>query len=421
MKLGRYAPWSEARAWPSRRILMMGVAMFAACGGASPGDVTGTATSTPQLTVVRVSLSADTIPVGQRVTATAVGLDQYSGAVLIPSADWTTTSPEVATVSASGVVSAVAPGRTMVVATVNGKLGQVPLTVVQIPVVQVVVSPGTVRVARGVTVQLSASTLDFSGHVLLGRAVVWSSSDAAKAAVTSTGVVTTYEPGDVRIIATSEGASGSAELTVTAVEDSVASVTVSPATASLVAGETLQLTATLRDKSGTPIAGRIPAWSVTSVAGGNVATVSATGLLTAISPGSVIVQALSEGQHGSATISVMDNVDKTIVVSFASPDVNELIGDTLRVYIGVTSAHPISSVVATVGSVSTTLKVTPVGALGGSHLWVGSIDLTDLASGVYQVLATATDSRGARGVGSRQFQRDTRVGKGGSSDAPKVK
>ena len=121
------------------------------------------------------------------------------------------------------------------------------------------------------------------------------------------------------------------------------------------------------------------------------------------------------------TITIRDDVDASIVVSFAEPSLNKLVGDTLRVMAGVKSAAALATVVATVGSRSVTLKITPVGGLGLVALWGGVIDITDLPTGAYQVTVTATDAKGARGIGVIQFQRDTRTGKGGSSDAPKVK
>jgi len=74
-----------------------------------------------------------------------------------------------------------------------------------------------------------------------------------------------------------------------------------------------------------------------------------------------------------------------------------------------------------VGALRVPLTLTHVGALGLQILWVGAIDVTELPTGPYQVLATATDITGAHGLGSRQFQRDTRTGKGGSGSQPKQK
>ena len=82
---------------------------------------------------------------------------------------------------------------------------------------------------------------------------------------------------------------------------SVASVVVSPATASLVAGQTRQLAATLKDASGNLLTGRTVTWASSNAA---VATVDATGLVAAKAAGSATITATSEGKSGTAAISV---------------------------------------------------------------------------------------------------------------------
>lgn len=401
---------------------VLSLSFVVGCGGASPsGVVAGPVVSTPALTAVRILLSPDTLVVGESATASAAGLDQFGVAIGIGVPTWSSTSPGVATVSASGVVSAVAPGRTMLVASVNGKQGERLLTIVQAVISRVSITPAALRMVRGATLLLRASALDFNGRELPGRRIDWTTSDATKATVSSAGVVTALSPGVVMITATGEGVSASTVVTVTGSADSVATVTLGPTTATLTVGGNVQLSATLKDGAGNTLTGRTVTWSVSGIPGTNAATVSDAGLVTALAPGTVIVQAFSEGQVGAMTITVKDNLDASIVVTFALPAENELSGDTLRVQVGVKSVNPLASVVAVVGRFQTTLVFGLSGARGFLPIWVGVIDITDLPTGPYQVMVTATDNRGARGVGSRQFLRDTRTGKGGSGTPPKQK
>ena len=375
------------------------------------------------LTSLKVSLSIDTLVVGQTATASVSGLDQHSAAIGIGTAAWTSASPGVATVSASGVVTAVAPGRTMLIASADGKQGERPLTIVQAVVSRVSVTPDAVRLARGTTIQLTATALDYNGRALPDRKVDWTTSDATKASVSATGLVTANAPGVATITATGEGVTAATAVTVTGFADLVATVTVGPLVPNLIVGGTVQLSAVLKDAAGVVLTDRAVTWSVIGVPGANVATISSGGLVTALTPGTVIVEAFAEGQYGAITITVKDDLDEKIVVTFAAPVLNELVGDTLRVVVGVNSLHPVVGVVAMVGPERRPLVLSfaRVGALGNAYLWIGSIDITDLPTGPYQLQATATDDRGARGAGSTQFQRDTRVGKGGSGSAPKVK
>ncbi len=84
------------------------------------------------------------------------------------------------------------------------------------PVATVTVSPATVSLGVGATQSLTATMRDASGNILTGRAVTWSSSAPLLATVSGSGLVTGVVVGTASITATSEGQSGSAAVTVTA-------------------------------------------------------------------------------------------------------------------------------------------------------------------------------------------------------------
>src|SRR5438445_2233227 len=81
----------------------------------------------------------------------------------------------------------------------------------------------------------------------------------------------------------------------------VASVTVSPAAASVVAGQTVQLSATPKDVNGTPLTGRVITWTSNAL---GVATVSPGGLVTGVVAGAATITATSEGVNGTAALTV---------------------------------------------------------------------------------------------------------------------
>jgi len=90
----------------------------------------------------------------------------------------------------------------------------------------------------------------------------------------------------------------------------VASVTVAPAALTLVMGQSQQLTAQPRDAAGNPLAGRAVTWSSSAQ---TVATVSPSGLVTAVAEGSVTISATSESIVGSAAASVRSMPELTYV------------------------------------------------------------------------------------------------------------
>jgi hypothetical protein len=103
----------------------------------------------------------------------------------------------------------------------------------------------------------------------------------------------------------------SADFTATAVAAPpvpVASVAVSPAAPGVEVGKTVQLTAATADAAGSPLSGRAVAWSSASP---GIATVSASGVVTGVAPGSASITATSEGRRGSATVTVTTAPDTT--------------------------------------------------------------------------------------------------------------
>jgi uncharacterized protein YjdB len=195
-------------------------------------------------------------------------------------------------------------GRSLVVATSHPASLADTATVTIVCVAAVNLSPASASVPVGGTVQLAAIAKDAQGNPLAGRAISWSSSNPAVATVSSSGLVTGVSAGSTPITATSEGASGTAALTVTSPPPvPVASVRVTPGSASIQVGATVQLSATPEDAQGNPLAGRAITWSSSTPA---VATVSSSGLVTGVSAGSTPITATSEGTSGTSSITVTD-------------------------------------------------------------------------------------------------------------------
>jgi len=276
--------------------------------GVATGSATITATSEGKsggsaITVsvpvasVTVSPASATVSVGTTSQLTATPLDANGNALTGRTVTWTTGAPGVATVSASGLVTAVGAGSATITATSEGKSGSSVITV-PVPVASVAVSPASATLAVGATQQLTATPLDANGTPLTGRVVTWVSSTPSVATVDGTGLVTALAGGATTITATSEGKSGTSAITVPV---PVASVALTPASATLAVGSTQQLTATPLDASGNPLTGRTVTWASGNAAG---ATVSSAGLVTAVAAGSAAITATSEGKSGSSAITV---------------------------------------------------------------------------------------------------------------------
>jgi hypothetical protein len=81
----------------------------------------------------------------------------------------------------------------------------------------------------------------------------------------------------------------------------VASVEVTPDTATRPTGTTIQLSATVRDTAGAELDGRPVSWSSSSP---GVATVDESGRVTTVSPGTAVITAASDGKTGTSSVTV---------------------------------------------------------------------------------------------------------------------
>ncbi|PYP74682.1 MAG: hypothetical protein DMD25_14875 [Gemmatimonadetes bacterium] len=301
----------RAVTWSSSNTAVASVDGNGLVTGGTSGSATITATSegqsgTSSITVSGVAVSSVTVtpasanlPVGQTVQLTATPKDANGNPLTGRMVTWSSSNNSVASVTSSGLVSGGAAGSATITATSEGQSGTASITVTSVPVASVSVTPTSANVNEGKTVQLTATPKDGGGNPLSGRTIAWSSSNTAVATVSSSGLVTGKVAGSATITATSEGQSGASAITVVHVP--VASVTVSPASGSVPAGSTLQLTATPKDASGNALTGRTITWSSSD---NSVATVSSSGLVSGVVAGSATITATSEGQSGPSAITV---------------------------------------------------------------------------------------------------------------------
>jgi len=233
---------------------------------------------------------------------------------------WTSSDQTVATVSNTGLVTGKAPGNATITATSEGKSGTATVTVSPVPpapVATVTVDPRTANLIVGATQQLTATTKDANGATLTGRPIAWSSSDAAVAEVSATGVVTARAEGAATITATSEDKSGTATINVRPVPLApVDRVVVTPSSKEMVNGTTFQFTAEPRDAAGNPLTGRAIVWSSAKE---DVATVDDDGTVTAVAPGTATIRATSEGKRGQATVTVVPVPAASVTIEPEAP------------------------------------------------------------------------------------------------------
>lgn len=275
-----------------------GVATITATAGGRSGAAAVTVSAVP---VARLSIvpRTDTLAIGASRQLTASAADAAGNPLPGRTVLWSSRAPGVAAVSSTGLVTGLGAGTAVVVATADGVSAEATIVVRAAAVAAVRLTPDRGTLAPGGTLQLTAAPLDAAGAALPGRAVAFSSSATTVARVDANGLVTAVAPGTATIRATSEGASSTATITVTAA--AVARVDVSPASATVAVGATSTLTATPRAADGAPLQGRTIVWSSGAP---SIATVSQSGVVTGVGPGTVQILATVDGVVGTATVTV---------------------------------------------------------------------------------------------------------------------
>src|SRR5437870_343014 len=204
------------------------------------------------------------------------------------------------TASMSGTPQGVAWGHSMVHVRANPQLAQV------------VVVPRSVSLGTGGTQQFVAyGRLNNGDSVAVS--VTWS---AQGGTISSSGLYTAGSvPGGYVVTAAANGITGTAILAVS--DLSVASVAVIPAAATISVGSAQQLSAAVKDANGNVLTGRTVTWTTSST---TIATVSASGLVTGVAVGSATITATSEGQSGTASVTVANVPVVSVTVSPTAPN-----------------------------------------------------------------------------------------------------
>jgi plastocyanin/uncharacterized protein YjdB len=280
-----------------------------ACGGG--GD-----SGTPPVTVASVTITSPAAApnfgaLGRTVQFSAVAKDANGAAIPGATITWGSSTSATATVSGSGLVTAVANGTTNITASSGGQSSTpVTVTVAQVPTQLVITGAPFTMGAIGSVRNLVATAQDSGGAAITTTGVAWSlqahgAPNGPTVTLSPTGTMTA-----IKNTATGLADSLTAAVTVASVPLTRTSfVTVAQVantvTLSVPAGDsvlrtttrTRQLTPVISDSNGNALTNN-PAQTWSSSATG-VATVSNTGLVTAVADGSSNIQVTVNGKNAT--------------------------------------------------------------------------------------------------------------------------
>jgi len=204
---------------------------------------------------------------------------------------WTTSDASVATVD-NGVVTAKKVGSATITAKAGDKEATCSITVVATTVTSVTLDRTSASLKAGETVTLTATVKPDDAT---DKTVTWTTSDASVATVDN-GVVTAKKVGTATI--TAKAGDKEATCSITVVATLVTSVTLDKTSASLKAGETVTLTATVKPDDATD---KTVSWTTSDA---SIATVD-NGVVTAKKVGSATITAKSGDKEATCSITVI--------------------------------------------------------------------------------------------------------------------
>jgi trimeric autotransporter adhesin len=278
------------------------------------------------LTSIQIALKAASVADGLQDQITATGeYSDGSSQDLTATVTWTSSDTAVATVS-GGVVTTLTQGTAKITGSLSGVTSQPVTVTVGAPIVSsLVVSSTSQSIARGTTVQFKATGTFTDGTTQdVTGSVTWTSSDAAVVSINvngAPGLAMGLAAGTSKIAASVTDASGtfSSSATLTVTSATLTSISVTPVTALIPLGTVQQFTATgtFSDNSMQDITGTV-AWTESPA---SVASITASGLVTAKDIGTFTATATSGAISGSAMATVSSADLKSIAVLPANPTI----------------------------------------------------------------------------------------------------
>jgi len=287
-----------------------------------------------------------------------------------PSILWTSSDTSIAIISSTGVVTALQTGNVIIKATSssNPNISKTVNIIIFKPIINVVSITitsysNTINIGESKTFYAQVQPLNATDPSIL-----WTSSDTSIAIVSSTGVVTALQTGNVIITAMSSSnpkISKTVNITIFKPIINVDSITITSYSITLNIGESKTFIAQVQ-----PLNATDPSILLTS-SDTSIAIVSSTGVVTALQTGNVIIKATSSSNP---------NISKTVIITIFKPIIN-VDSITITSYSNTLNIGESKTFYA---------QVQPVDATDPSILWTSSDTSIAIVSSTGVVIALQT-------------------------------
>ncbi len=286
----------------------------------------------PAVSHIAINPSGPTTHIDGRVQLTAEVRNADGELLTNRHVGWASNNTAIASIDDNGMVLGRQIGSAIITAYSEGQQASTIVYVTQAIVATVVLRPSPVVVARYDSVQMRAIPLDVHLDTLQGRAT-WYSSDTTIAKVGTNGVVYGRKQGSTTILAQVDDKVGSTTITVGPAR--AASLEISTANGlALAKYEQGQVIVHVRDVAGNELFGHTVVFASNN---SGIASISNTGLVTAVEQGTATISVDCEALHHTFGVAITAPLAASVSVNPSSASLTE--GDTVRVVPTATDSH----------------------------------------------------------------------------------
>ena len=326
---------------------------------------------------------------------------------------WTSSNPAVVsiqqpttTVDPSGKYTSsfipLSAGTATITASCDGMLGTIPVTVTAgQTVATITLTPNPLSIVQGMTGKPTLVLKDASGAQVY-RTPSWSTGNGAVATVSVDGTVSGVSAGTTTLTASIDGKSATITVTVTNESTAVASVVITPANPSIMVGNDVQFTATMKNAQGTVLSGKTVTWGSSNYLVGY--QMNMTGLVNGRSAGTSVISATSEGVTGTTVLTVGAPAASVAYVGVTPTPSTIAVGGTVQLSAQLRDASGNILTGRTITWSSANSGIATVGSSGlvtGKAAGTTTVSATaDGVSGSATVTVTGSGGGGGGGTGS---------------------
>ena len=291
-------------------------------GGTSTITVTTADGSKKATLAVTIPVNVSSVSISQLNVTLLVNQTYQVNPVIMPSNSankavaWSSSNTNIATVSSSGLVTARGSGTSTITVTTSDGSKKATLSVLvpvqTVNVSSVTISSSNITLSSNQTYQVNAVIAPSNAT---NKTVTWTSSNTNIATVSSSGLVTARTSGTATIMATTVDGLKMATLAVTVSVSpvNVASVTISPSIVTLSVNDTYQVIPVIVPSNAS---NKALMWKSSN---SNVAIVSSSGLVRAVSSGTTVINATTVDGLKMASVTIDVPAVKVAISKFVMP------------------------------------------------------------------------------------------------------